>query len=70
MIGQKREPRGRETRETRPWPEACEVYSRRDWRLLAVTGKAGSAWSEVVLVDDIVDAVDLCIWEAQDGRLD
>jgi hypothetical protein len=51
VILLKREPEGRETREVRPWPEAWVVYSRRFWRLLAETGKAGSGWSEVVFVD-------------------
>jgi hypothetical protein len=54
VMGLKREPGGREIREVRPWPEAWEVYSRRVWRLLAVTGKAGSAWSEVVFVEDVM----------------
>jgi hypothetical protein len=57
VIGLKREPEGRETSEVRPWPEAWVVYWRRSWRLLAVTGKAGSAWSEVVLVDVVEDVI-------------
>jgi hypothetical protein len=54
VMGLKRCPEGKETREVRPWPEAWVVYSRRFWRLLAVTGKAGSAWSDVVFVEDVI----------------
>jgi len=56
-MGAKREPAGREVREMRPWPEAWVVYLRRDWRLLAVTGKAGVSWSEVVLVAGVEDVI-------------
>lgn len=64
-MGAKREPAGRDTSETRPWPEGCEVYWSRSWRLFAVVGKAGVSWSDFVGVveEAIVDSrVEWFVW--------
>lgn len=58
VIRANREPEGKEILEIKPWPDAWEVYSRRSWRLFAVTGKAGFSWSDFVVVVDAIVLVD------------